>query len=146
MSALLVESQPRRLGEILIARGKLDHPNLDRALRLFQKYGDVLVFFGRLVPIIRTIISLPAGMNRMPLPRFLVLTTLGSTIWSAILTYAGVLLGANWEEVLVFMKIYERGTLIAIAVVGLSLVALVAARLLRARRLPAAMGEIGIDS
>lgn len=120
--------------------------DLDRALRLFARYGSALVFFGRLVPLIRTIISLPAGMNRMPLPRFLLFTTLGSGIWSALLTYAGVLLGANWEEVLVFMKIYERGTLIALAVIGLAAAALVGARLLRARRAAAVIREIGVDN
>jgi membrane protein DedA with SNARE-associated domain len=108
--------------------------DLDRAMALFQKYGYALVFFGRLIPVVRTIISLPAGMNRMPLLRFLFFTTLGSTIWSALLTYAGVLLGENWEEILVFMKIYERGTLIAIGTIALFVVLLVGARLLRSRR------------
>ncbi|MDO4442202.1 MAG: DedA family protein [Moraxella sp.] len=65
----------------------------------FDKYGKSVIFFGRMIPAIRSLISIPAGMARMSLLPFLVLTTLGSAIWSAILAYTGYVLGANYEAV-----------------------------------------------
>ncbi|WP_432481031.1 DedA family protein [Moraxella sp. ZY200743] len=65
----------------------------------FDKYGKSVIFFGRMIPAIRSLISIPAGMARMPLLPFLILTTFGSAIWSAILAYAGYALGANYELV-----------------------------------------------
>jgi membrane protein DedA with SNARE-associated domain len=91
--------------------------DLDRILKIFDKYGQPIVFFGRLIPIIRSLISVPAGMHRMPLGRFLLFTTLGSTIWSTLLAYAGVVLAEHWETILVYSKQYERVTLVLLAVV-----------------------------
>ena len=62
----------------------------------FDKHGKKAVFFGRMVPGIRSLISIPAGMNKMPLTVFLVLTTLGASIWTTILTLAGFYLGKNY--------------------------------------------------
>lgn len=94
--------------------------DLDRAMRVFDKYGPSIVFFGRLIPIIRSLISVPAGMDRMPFGRFLLFTALGSSLWTTFLTYAGVLLQEHWEQILVYMKQYERVTLVVLglAVVG----------------------------
>lgn len=68
----------------------------------FARYGERTVFFGRLIPIVRTFISLPAGAARMNIPRFLLYTFMGSLIWSILLTYIGYMLGENWE----IMKTY----------------------------------------
>lgn len=65
----------------------------------FQRYGAAAVFFGRMIPTIRTVISLPAGIVRMGLPLFLLLTTLGSAIWVSILAGAGLLLEAHYDKV-----------------------------------------------
>ncbi len=65
--------------------------------RWFDKYGVSLVFWGRLVPGIRTLISVPAGIELMPLRKFLIWTTFGSLIWVALLTYAGYLFGENYS-------------------------------------------------
>lgn len=63
----------------------------------FARYGEGTVFIGRLVPMVRTFISLPAGAAKMNLPRFLIYTFMGSMVWSIMLTYLGYILGENWE-------------------------------------------------
>ena len=63
----------------------------------FDKYGVSLVFWGRLIPGIRTLISVPAGIELMPLRKFLIWTTFGSLIWVVFLTYAGYLFGENYS-------------------------------------------------
>jgi membrane protein DedA with SNARE-associated domain len=66
--------------------------------RWFERYGDATVFFTRMLPIIRTFISLPAGVARMPFWRFTVLTTLGCIPWIFMLTFIGVQVGERWEQ------------------------------------------------
>ena len=90
----------KRLSNFLDKRGKylgITSDDLDKSKRWFDKYGVSLVFWGRLVPGIRTLISVPAGMELMPLKRFLVWTTLGSLIWISLLTYAGYIFGENYH-------------------------------------------------
>ena len=70
--------------------------DLTKSKRWFERYGVSLVFWGRLVPGIRTLISVPAGIELMPLREFLIWTTFGSLIWVALLTYAGYLFGENY--------------------------------------------------
>lgn len=89
--------------------------DVDRALHAFARHGDVIVFVGRLIPIIRSLISIPAGMQRMPLGRFLVFTAAGSAIWTGVLTYAGMLFGQNWSQVLGVLKTYQNATAGALA-------------------------------
>ncbi len=96
---------------------------LDRVMKVFDKYGQSIVFFGRLIPIIRSLISVPAGMHRMPFGRFLLFTTLGSTIWTTVLAYAGVVLAEHWEQILVYSKQYERVTLVLLAIAAIAFVA-----------------------
>lgn len=84
---------------LLLRYGHLFHVDgerLRRAERWFERYGESAVFIARLLPVIRTFISLPAGVARMRFGRFVVYTFLGSLPWSAALTYAGVKLGENW--------------------------------------------------
>jgi membrane protein DedA with SNARE-associated domain len=73
--------------------------DLDRTEDWFAKHGGKAVFFGRMVPLFRSFISLPAGVERMPLPKFLLYTTLGSAIWNTIFVLAGYFLGENWHVV-----------------------------------------------
>ncbi|MEB3356467.1 MAG: DedA family protein [Synechococcales bacterium] len=70
-----------------------------RARQWFNRYGNIAVFFGRLIPGIRTYVSVPAGLEPMPLTPFLLLSTLGSAIWILILTAAGYFLGQNYMRV-----------------------------------------------
>ena len=72
--------------------------HLQWADRWFEKYGSATVFFSRMLPIIRTFISLPAGVARMPFWRFTVLTTLGCIPWIFMLTYIGMQVGDRWEQ------------------------------------------------
>ena len=89
----------KRLSNLLDKKGKylgISSNNLSKSKSWFDKYGVSLVFWGRLVPGIRTLISVPAGIELMPLKKFLIWTTLGSLIWVALLTYAGYLFGENY--------------------------------------------------
>lgn len=94
----------------------LSEDDLDRALEFFGKYGEAVIFFGRLIPIIRSLISVPAGMNRMPMGKFLIFTAFGTTVWNLVLTAAGYWLGENWQEILGYVKQYERVTLVVLAI------------------------------
>lgn len=90
----------KRLSNFLDKRGKfigITSNDLIKSKRWFDKYGVSLVFWGRLVPGIRTLISVPAGMELMPLRKFLIWTSLGSLIWVALLTYAGFVFGENYQ-------------------------------------------------
>lgn len=78
---------------------RLNEKHLDRTECWFHKYGDWAVFGSRLLPVVRTFISLPAGIARMPFKRFVVLSTLGSLPWCFVLAYVGVVLGENWQTV-----------------------------------------------
>lgn len=84
-----------RYGRIL----RVDATSLDRAEQWFTSYGDWVVLVARVIPLARSIVSIPAGTMRMPLLRFTVLTTVGTGLWNIILIGAGQLLGENWEEV-----------------------------------------------
>lgn len=72
--------------------------DLERADRWFERYGDSTVFFSRLLPVIRTFISLPAGIARMPFGRFTIYTFLGSFPWCLALSYLGYRAGRHWED------------------------------------------------
>jgi membrane protein DedA with SNARE-associated domain len=87
--------------DILEKHGKKLHikpSHLAWADRWFERYGDATVFFSRMLPIIRTFISLPAGVAKMPFWRFTVLTTLGCIPWVFMLTFIGKQAGDNWEK------------------------------------------------
>ena len=72
---------------------------IELADRFFERYGAATVFVGRLLPIVRTFISFPAGVTRMPLVPFILYSTLGALPWSALLVYAGTVLGAHWVDI-----------------------------------------------
>ena len=73
--------------------------DFDRGDRFFERYGAQVVFFGRFIPLVRSVVSVPAGLERMPLGRFALLTLAGSSIWNALFIGAGWVLGDNWERV-----------------------------------------------
>ena len=82
----------------------ISHHDLDLADRWFQRYGNWTVFFSRLLPVVRTFISVPAGVARMPVWRFSIYTFAGSFPWSLGLAWAGFLLGENWEDIRDWMR------------------------------------------
>lgn len=89
----------RRLKAIAERLPLVDAGDIDDTERWFDRHGTKAVFFGRMLPIFRSLISIPAGIERMPLPMFLGLTTAGSAIWNTVLVGAGYLLGENWHVV-----------------------------------------------
>ncbi len=109
----IIRSFVRRYGRWFL----LSEDDIDRALKVFGRYGEAVIFFGRMMPIIRSLISIPAGMNRMPLPRFLLFTALGTGAWIAFLTIAGVVLGENWQQILDVIDRYEDIIIIGLVIV-----------------------------
>ena len=77
--------------------------DFDRGDRFFDRHGAAVVFFGRFIPLVRSIVSVPAGIERMPIPRFVLLTFVGSGIWNAVFITAGWVLGENWDSVEKFL-------------------------------------------
>lgn len=77
----------------------LSHRDLDKADHFFNKYGEATAFFSRMMPVVRTFISLPAGISKMNIKKFVPYTFFGVLPFSFILTYAGMKLGENWELV-----------------------------------------------
>lgn len=93
----------------------LDEDDLDRSLALFRRFERGVIFFGRFMPAVRTLISLPAGVARMRLTVFLFFTVLGTLAWNALLVGTGVLLGERWEEILALVDRYETFFWLAVA-------------------------------
>ena len=90
---------------------------IELADRFFAKYGPATAFFSRLLPIVRTFISFPAGVARMPLRTFILFSTLGAIPWSIALVFAGEKLGENWVDIRHALQPFDLA--IAVAVVGL---------------------------
>ena len=90
----------KKLASFVDSKGKfigISSRDLNKSKLWFDKYGVSLVFWGRLIPGIRTLISVPAGIELMPLKKFLVWTSLGSLIWVVLLTFLGYILGENYK-------------------------------------------------
>jgi len=85
----------------------ISHHDLDMADRWFNRYGSWSIFLSRLLPVVRTFISLPAGIARMHFIKFLIYTFLGSFIWCAGLAYGGYLLGEHWEQIRTIMRPFD---------------------------------------
>jgi membrane protein DedA with SNARE-associated domain len=92
----------RRLREWIERHGRwlaLSGEDIDRSTRWFRRHGALAVTLGRLVPGVRTLISMPAGIARMRVVPFLICSAIGTALWTAALAYAGYLLGAHYQEV-----------------------------------------------
>lgn len=87
----------RRTRNLLIKLPLLSARDIERTEAWFEKHGEASVFFGRMLPVFRSLISLPAGVKKMPFLRFSLYTTAGSLIWNSILIGAGYLLGEQWH-------------------------------------------------
>jgi membrane protein DedA with SNARE-associated domain len=81
--------------------------DVDLADHWFEKYGEITVFATRLMPVIRTFISFPAGVTRMSLPKFCFYTFIGALPWSAALAYAGFVAGEHWEQIRAVMRPFD---------------------------------------
>lgn len=103
-----------RLGRVLHLKGE----DVQRAQGWFDKRGKRTVFFCRFIPVVRSLISIPAGMARMKMPVFLLLTTLGTFIWNIVLISLGAAAGAAWEKISEYMDMYSK---VGVIVLGLVL-------------------------
>lgn len=101
----------------------IEEDEVDKAFEVFDKWGSGIVLTGRLLPVVRSVISFPAGVARMPFLQFTIYTLLGAAIWSTGLGLAGYLLGERWEIILVWLETYETlamiaGVLVILAYIG----------------------------
>lgn len=101
----------RKYGKLVLVN---EHEYL-RSLKWFNKYGSSIAFFSRLLPAVRTFISLPAGLAEMNILKFSIYTFVGSLIWSAFLTYIGVYLGNRWDSLEIYFRQFQ--ILIGVAIV-----------------------------
>ncbi|EAE7388095.1 TPA_asm: DedA family protein [Listeria monocytogenes] len=111
-----------RLTKIVLKYGRilrLKEADIERAENFFLKYGSWAVFLCRMIPLIRSLISIPAGMTKMKMSKFLILTTAGSLLWNTVLIGLGAMLGESWSEIVVFMDSFSTiiYSIIAILVV-----------------------------
>ena len=100
----------KKLANFIDRKGKfvgISLKDLDKSRIWFDKYGVMLVFWGRLIPGIRTLISVPAGIELMPINKFLIWTSLGSLIWVIFLTSAGYLFGENYERIELYVDNFK---------------------------------------
>lgn len=146
LGALLLYAAGARLGAERSARllGRLplvEESDVQRAEDWFDRHGRSAVFVGRLVPGVRSLISLPAGASRMPLPTFLLLTTAGSALWNALLVGAGAALGTQWQRVERYAGVVDKLLVAALVVV----VAVAVVRRLRQRSARAGEARTGRD-
>lgn len=112
----------RRFGKFLF----VSESDLNQAIEWFTRYGYWVIFFGRLVPIIRSLVSIPAGFRNqgkpMPMGRFLGLTVVGTAAWSFLLAYAGMILGEHWELIIGIIDRYEKVvTVVLLVLIGIFL-------------------------
>lgn len=101
---------------------------LDRLDRFFQRFGGGAVFLGRLLPIVRTFISLPAGITKMPMLRFQIYTFVGSWPWCFVLAYVGMILGRQWNSNPTLQSYFNRFQWLVIALLVAGFAIYVAAR------------------
>ena len=108
-----LEKMVDKWGHIL----RLTSKDIDKANAWFHKFGVWAVFLGRLVPLVRSLISIPAGMAHMNFAIFLLFTTVGSLIWNSILVSVGAAVGASWSTIVGYMDTYSTITLLVLVVI-----------------------------
>jgi membrane protein DedA with SNARE-associated domain len=102
-----------RFGKYLL----LDKHHLDLTEKYFQKRGDITILICRFIPVVRHLISIPAGMGKMNIWKFSIYTIIGAGIWNAFLTYIGFILNKNWEVVLKYSSVIDIVVVIALVLV-----------------------------
>jgi len=105
-----------KIGAVL----RLKAEDIESAEKWFEKRGSGTVFFCRFIPIVRSLISIPAGMSGMEMAPFLLYTTAGSVIWNTVLVVIGSIVGENWERVVTTVGMYSDLTLIVLVVLFIS--------------------------
>ena len=102
-----------KIGKIL----RLKNSDIDKADEWFDKIGNKTVFFCRFIPIVRSLISIPAGMSEMPLGKFFLYTTTGSLIWNTVLIIIGAIVGEKWESILNIFDTYSNIVLVLLVII-----------------------------
>lgn len=126
---------PVRLRAVVIRYGTwigFGEPDLDRAEQWFDRRSRSAVIVCRCIPLVRSLISIPAGFRRMSLGSFTLCTLIGSLVWNSLLITAGYLLGAQWERVL---EVTEPFQTLVVALLGVALVALIIRKVVTTRRI-----------
>lgn len=96
----------------------LNEHHLEWTEKWFHKHGDSTIFIGRFIPVVRHLISIPAGVGRMPLPQFCIFTLLGATLWNGFLLWLGMKLQDNWTSILKWRHMIDVGVVIVLVVGG----------------------------
>ena len=112
----------QRYGRFLLVTER----DLERALRLFDRFENMALLFSRVIPTVRSLVSIPAGIQPLPVLRFTFFTALGTALWNAVLLYAGTLLGKNWQALTELLGTYE---IVVLALLGLGVAALFTLRI-----------------
>jgi membrane protein DedA with SNARE-associated domain len=99
---------------------KVKHEDLRRADAWFDRFGVWTIFFGRLIPLVRSLISIPAGMSNMKFWMFLLFTTLGTLLWNTVLVFVGEAVGDNREKILEQLDLYSNVVYALIAIAGIA--------------------------
>ncbi len=107
-----------KVGKIL----RLKNEDIDKADNWFETKGNKTVFFCRFIPIVRSLISIPAGMSEMAMGKFLVYTITGSLIWNVVLIVMGSIVGENWTSILEIFDTYSHIVLILLIIIFIALV------------------------
>ena len=116
----------------------LSTADLDRSLDWFNRYDDRVIFFSRMVPIVRSLISIPAGIATMHFWKFSIYTILGTALWSFLLSFGGRLLGEQWHLITDFVNTYQN---IVLVIIGLLLAYFIFSRLLKKKRTASQMDK-----
>ena len=101
---------------------RITHADIHKADSWFDRYGFWTVFFCRFVPLIRSLISLPAGMANMNFGLFLLFTTVGTVIWNTVLIYLGAAVGSQWETIVHYMDIYSNVAYVILGIIGFAVI------------------------
>ncbi len=120
-----------RIVRVAVKMPLVDVADVHKTVSWFDRHGDKAVFFGRMIPIFRSLISIPAGMRAMPMVKFILLTAAGSTIWNTVLIVAGFLLGENWSIVETYAGYFQT---LVIAVVVIAVVVWIVLKVRSRRR------------
>jgi membrane protein DedA with SNARE-associated domain len=126
----------RRMRAIVGRVPLVDLEDIDRVEAWFAKYGYRAVFFGRMIPLFRSLISIPAGIERMPQGKFLLLTTAGSLIWNSIFVLAGFYLGESWHLVERYADTFQKIVIVAVILAAAYFIASKVLKRVRSRRVP----------
>lgn len=100
----------------------LKRADIKRAEGWFEKKGTSTIFFCRFIPLIRSLISIPAGMAKMHMGKFLLYTTLGTFIWNIVLVFLGAYAGSKWSTIAHYMDLYSNVSVAIMAVIGVSVI------------------------